>query len=81
MSKYEVWMQAFVDQGECVVGGQKFGEAEAETFEDACIKVMAPRNDEYWDKSNPTVYWGCLLVDNQEEALELLPEDRRNGLQ
>lgn len=79
MKKYEVWMQAFVDQGDCVVGGF-LGEAEAESFEEACVKVMQPKQDEYWSIKNPTVYWGCMLVDNETEALENLPENRRAKL-
>lgn len=60
----------------------KFGEAEADTFEEACIKVCKgnPLCKDYWEESNPTVCWGCLLVSSQEEALELLPEDRRESM-
>lgn len=75
--RFEVWMQAENDMGQCIVGGGIFGEAEADTWEEACVKVMAPLNDSCWRADKPTRYWGRLLCQSHAEAWQHIPKEMK----
>jgi len=76
--KYEVWMAAEHDMCDSVNGGIKFGEAFANTFEEACAIVMTNLNnkrvaegkgpDPYWKPEDPSRYWGRRLCQNETDA-------------
>lgn len=67
---WEVWMRAEPDLCDSWYGGVKFGTSNAETWEEACIEVMQPINDPYWNPEKPTNYWGVPLCKNEKEAFE-----------
>ncbi len=65
---YNVWIEGFAidrDRG----AAQYLGSIEAETFKDACVKVLLNNNWEmiYYDGLHNT-YWGCNFYDNEIDA-------------
>jgi len=83
--KWQVWMQAEHDMCDSSYGGVMFGESDADTWEEACIEVMKPRNDSYWDCKKPTDYWGAPLCKSEKEAYRYFSKEHphhpeyRNG--
>lgn len=63
---WEVWTHG--GPAESGLISEKIGETEADTWEEACMKVMEPLNDAYWNPERPTMYLGKPLCKNREEA-------------
>jgi hypothetical protein len=73
MKTWEVWSEGYLATGMEGVPApaQKLGEAQAETFKDACDLVCSSSTFQVrqgnYDPVRLTV-WGCRLFDNKEEA-------------
>jgi hypothetical protein len=69
MKKWNVWMEGYVVTGnsgkaECL------GSMEADTFQEACNKLLKTHSlAEYYDPKRLTV-WGCRLYHTGEEAVQ-----------
>jgi hypothetical protein len=68
MKRFEVWMEGYQASGNSAKA-RKIGETEAESFVDACAKLMSvpPWNDGSFNPKGPS-YWGCGLYDNEIAA-------------
>ena len=64
--RYEIWTE-----GNAFSKAYKLGEAEGETFEEACWNLMLTYIDAhlYFDNSTNT-YAGCRLFENEQSARE-----------
>lgn len=73
MPLFEVWSEGYMATGEQGIATFR-GKAEAETFNEACIKVVGDKLDK--DSQGDYIYglgnkysiWGCRLFDNETDA-------------
>lgn len=64
MKTFEVWSEGFAATGESG-RAMRTGSASAESFREACDKVMRGKAD--YNRERLT-YWGCRLFDNETDA-------------
>ena len=68
MKKYEIWSKGFRVTG-CLGGTKKHGEIEADSFKEACDKLVKDDKDfERFYDSEMLTFWGCSLFCNEEDA-------------
>lgn len=64
--KFEIWVEGHITHGNC--GGEKLMRtAEADTFQEACIKAFEG-NEWFRFIDGKPCWWGCQLFPTQEEA-------------
>ena len=65
--KYEVWREGYhIQGGDAPTGATKVGEVEANSFREACDKLLLGDSFAY-DRVTLTD-WGCQLFDNEADA-------------
>lgn len=70
MQIFEIWSEGY-DVPECKSGAKKLGQAEAETFQEACnifcSSLHWQERNGFYDSKRLTI-WGCRLFDNEIDA-------------
>jgi hypothetical protein len=64
---YQVWCEGYQTSGNSDTAVLE-GEIRAESFTEACIKLLGDRLDKNPDGSYRLSRWGCRLFDNEAEA-------------
>lgn len=71
MKKYEVWVEGYCCQGNEDPATYR-GEVEADSFNDACIKILGNKLDKdkdgYIEHNGRYSVWGCRCYDNEIDA-------------
>ena len=76
MKEYEVWTEGYAATGQSA-GAMFHGKVFAETFDDACIKLLGEdldkdktTKDGYSRSAGRLTVWGCGCYDNEDDARE-----------
>lgn len=67
MKEWEVWIEGYAATGELATASLQ-GRAEADTFEEACIKVCGDKLDKDRDGKPKMSIWACRLFPSEGQA-------------
>lgn len=60
MKNYEIWVEGYQATGNSSLA-QKLGEAEGNTFKEACVTYFKTASEPQYFDSGDMTYWGCKL--------------------